>query len=147
MSVPSDAPARVIIAGYGLPGRSVADLLDQRGVPFRVIEFNADTVTRCARGGVPIISGDARDADVLRRAGVEQAQLLALTIPDDRVVLDIIEQARKLNPKVRIVARCSYTSTGMEASRRGAQDVVVAEQIVASEFSAIVSDRLNKAAM
>ena len=43
-----------VIAGYGLPGRAVAEALRAAGVAFCVIERNADTVRRCLRGGCRI---------------------------------------------------------------------------------------------
>jgi hypothetical protein len=37
---------------------------------------------------------------------------------------------------VKILARCHYTSTGLEAIRSGANQVIVAEQAVAREMGA-----------
>jgi CPA2 family monovalent cation:H+ antiporter-2 len=124
----------VVIAGYGLPGRSIAEYLTSRRISHAIIERNPITVTRCQVGGTKIIAGDARDADILRRAGIMHATELAVAIPDEVAVLDVVEQARRLNKSVRIIARCSYISGGMEATRRGADQVIVAEQVVAAEF-------------
>jgi CPA2 family monovalent cation:H+ antiporter-2 len=132
----------VVIAGYGLPGRTVAEVLRQQKIAHCIIEFNHETVSRCAAGGTPIIAGDARDPATLRQAGVERAKTIAVTIPDDRVMLEIVRIARKLNPGIEVVARCSYTSSGIEATQRGASEVVVAEQIVAVEFSRVILKRL-----
>lgn len=129
---PSDGHA--IVAGYGLPGRAVGESLSARGVPFVVIERNPDTVRRCLRGGVRILLGDATDERVLREAGIERAVLFAATMPSDRAVLDAVSLARRLNPTVQILARCEYVSSGLKAGRRGADEVVVAERVVASEF-------------
>jgi voltage-gated potassium channel Kch len=46
--------------------------------------------------------------------------------------------ARRLNPNLKILARCEYVSTGMKLSRRGADEVVVAEQVIAAEFGRLV---------
>ncbi len=128
-----------IIAGYGLPGRAVAEALREAGVEFCVIERNLDTVRRCLRGGLRIISGDATAASVLQAAGIERAVLFAATMPNDAAVIDAVTQARKLNATVRILARLEYVSTGLKASRRGASEVVVAERVVAAAFKELVT--------
>ena len=72
--VPTDP--HVIIAGFGIPGRFIAELLDFHEMPYSVIELNASIVERCTK--VPIIFGDAREEAVLRAAGIEQATMMAM---------------------------------------------------------------------
>ncbi len=130
-----DRPRRVIIAGYGIPGRFVAENCDKHGIPYVVIERNPTVALRCQSAGTRIIEGDSRDAQTLRDAGIENSTDLAITLPDDIAVLDTIAMARRLQPSIRIIARATYVSGGMEATRRGADDVVIAEQVVAEEFA------------
>jgi voltage-gated potassium channel Kch len=127
-----------IIAGYGIPGRAVAEALKAQGISYCVVELNADTVRRCLRGGVRIFGGDATSEAVLRQAGIERAVLFAATMPNDHAVIEAVAQARRLNPAVRILARCEYVSNGLKATRRGANQVVVAEQVVGQAFKTIV---------
>jgi len=129
-----------VIAGYGLPGRAVGDLLRSREVPFCVIELNADTVRRCEQV-VPIIEGDVVEEETLRRAGIERSWLFAITVPSDGSVLEAIAIARRLNPAIHIIARCRFTSSGLQARRAGANEVVVEEQCVAADFVKIIESR------
>src|SRR5688572_9711318 len=119
LSEPAGTTPFVIVAGFGIPGREVVNLLEAREVPFVVVELNDQTVKRCATAGLNIIQGDIADEDVLRSAGIDRATLLALAIPDDQAVLRAIDLARRLNPAVRILARCRRVSTALEATRRG----------------------------
>ena len=128
-------PRRVIIAGYGIPGRFVAEYCDKHAIPYVVIERNPTIVLRCQRAGTLILEGDSRDAQTLRDAGIEQSTDIAITLPDDLAVLETVAMARRLNKAIRVIARATYVSGGMEAAKRGADDVVVAEQIVAEEFA------------
>jgi voltage-gated potassium channel Kch len=128
-------PRRVIISGYGIPGRFVAEYCDKHGIPYIVIERNPTIVLRCQRAGTLILEGDSRDAQTLRDARIEEATDIAITLPDDLAVLETIAMAKRLNPSIRIIARATYVSGGMEAARRGADDVVVAEQVVAEQFA------------
>jgi voltage-gated potassium channel Kch len=135
--------AHAIIAGFGVPGRAVADVLAARQMPFCVIELNPQTVERCAHRGVHIIAGDVIDEQTLRRAGVERATLLVLAVPNEGAVLEAVRVARRLNSSVRIIARCHFISAGMEAHRLGANAVIVEEQVVASEMKRLLETQTD----
>ena len=133
----------IIIVGFGLPGRSIAEMLDQRAVAYCVVESNPHAARQCAASAKRIVCGDATEPSVLEEAGIRSASLLAITVPHDAIVLEIVAAARALNPHIPIIARCSYTSTGMKARRAGAGEVIVAEQVVAEEFSRRLAARLE----
>jgi CPA2 family monovalent cation:H+ antiporter-2 len=122
-----------VIAGFGVPGRAVGELIAAREISYCVIELNPRTVNRCTNF-VHIMAGDVRDEQTLRRAGIERATLFVVAIPNDAAVIEAVGIARKINPKVHIMARCHYISAGIEARRRGANEVVVEEQAVGEEF-------------
>ena len=132
------ASGHAIIAGFGLAGRATANALIAKGIPLYVIERNVDTVRRCSIAGLRIVEGDATEEQVLMAAGIHTAVLFAATMPNDHAVLEAVALARRLNPAVRIFARCEYVSTGMKAARRGADEVVIAEKAVATEFGKLV---------
>ncbi|HEY1629598.1 MAG TPA: NAD(P)-binding protein [Tepidisphaeraceae bacterium] len=125
----------VIIAGFGLPGRVAAEILSDQNISHCVIELNAQTVQRCARIGRHIILGDCADPETLKKAGVETAKTLAILIPNETAALQTTLIARQINPTIRIIMRCHYTSTGIEAKSRGANEIIVAEQLVAEQVS------------
>ena len=134
---------RVIIAGFGLPGRSIADSLEIAHIPYSVIEVNADVVDRCLHIGRHMIRGDVRDPAILREAGIETADILALMVPVEAIVLDAIDIARSLRKDIKIIARTSFTSTGMDADKRGADRVIVAEQVVAAAAANVVKEMIK----
>ncbi len=108
----------VIVAGYGLPGRSLVEILIRSQTEYVVIELNSQTCERAGSGGARMIAGSAADPEVLRQAGIERATLVALMVPNDDVVLAAIPHIRRVNSSAHIIARCSFTSTGLEAMRR-----------------------------
>ncbi len=130
-----------IIAGFGVPGRSAVEWLVERGLPYCVVELNPQTVQRCGKSVPHIIAGTIASEAIQREAGIETASQLILAIPDDQAVLEAVRIARQLNPTVQIIARCAFTSAGLEASRRGADQVVVAERVVAGELVRILEQR------
>ena len=131
---PDSLTGHVIIAGYGIVGRCVAETLAARKAPFCIVELNRATVTRLSHGPVPIIEGDIRQEDILRQAGIDRASALALAMPDEKQTLEALAVARALRPDIRIIVRCTFSSAGLQATKMGAA-VVVAEQVVAREFS------------
>jgi CPA2 family monovalent cation:H+ antiporter-2 len=124
----------VIIVGFGLSGRCVADLLDQARLPYTVIEQNPVTVETQRALGREIVEGDATNVETLIAAGLNDAAVLALTIPDEDAVLKATSLARRLRPDIHIIARTNYSSKGMQASQLGADEVIKAEQAVALLF-------------
>jgi CPA2 family monovalent cation:H+ antiporter-2 len=132
----------VVIIGFGLPGRFVAEVLDARKISYAVVELNPMNARSIAACGKRVIAGDARDPNLLKEAGVAGATFLAVTLPDEKIVLEVLAVARQLNPSLRMLARCNYTSTGIKAERAGAFAVVVEEQIVALEFAKLMGNSL-----
>ncbi len=124
----------VIIAGFGPGGRFVAECLKKAGIPFVLVEKNPETVRTQAALGIQVIQGDVTDADVLQRAGIETASVLALAIPDEQAAIRAAAAAHAIRPEVHIIAATRYTSSGFKALQAGADEVIVAEQAVAREF-------------
>jgi|CXWL01.1.fsa_nt_gi CPA2 family monovalent cation:H+ antiporter-2 len=124
----------VIIAGFGVAGRFIAEYLADRQIAFVVIETNSNTCSTQTALGVHILYGDISDESVLRRAGIERAKVLALAIPDEVAALKATEAANRIHPDIHIIAATRYTSTGLQALQTGADEVIVAEQAVAQEF-------------
>lgn len=135
-------PGHVIIVGFGLAGRCVADLLRQTKLSYTIIEKNAVTVATQKALGRDILEGDVLNADTLMEAGLGKASILALTIPDEDAVLGATELARRLKPDIYIIARTNYSSKGMRAAQLGADEVVKAEQAVALQFYEKMSKRI-----
>jgi CPA2 family monovalent cation:H+ antiporter-2 len=123
-----------IIAGFGVPGRAFAEWMDHHEIPYVVIEQNESIVERCSMTGTSIIAGDVRNEQTLLHAGVQQAAIVALTIPIENVVLEATAIVRRLNPRAKIIARVQFISAGLEAVKRGADEAVVAEELAAREF-------------
>ncbi len=133
----------VIIAGFGLAGRWVAEIFDRHGIDYIVVEQNPETVKRQKLLGKKIILGDISQEPTLISAGIDTADILALTIPDEQAVLKATKVARQLRPGIYIVARTTYSSSGMEAAQLGADAVVKAEQAVANHFYELLLRKLR----
>jgi monovalent cation:H+ antiporter-2, CPA2 family len=139
----ADPTPYLIVIGFGVPGRAVVDLAIEHGIDHCIVEANASTVKRCGSTRGLMIAGDARDPNVLKEAQIERATIVVVAIPDQEAALQVTRLARHLNGLATIITRCHYISAGFEARAAGANHVIIAEQVVASEMSAVVSPLLN----
>lgn len=131
---PAKSPARTILAGYGRVGQGIARRLGT-GADLTVIEDHADMLEVAEAGGLATVSGDATAAGVLEEAGVEQAAVLLIAIPEGVQAGVIARRARKLNPALRIVARAHSDEEAADLRRWGADLVVQAEEETAARMA------------
>ncbi len=124
----------VILVGFGLAGRWVADIFDRHKIEYVIVDQNPETIEIQKRLGLRAVLGDIGEEATLRKAGIEQASLLVLTVPDEQAVLRATQLARKIKPDIYIVARTNYTSAGLRAAQLGANEVIKGEQAVARQF-------------
>ncbi len=118
----------VIIVGCGPTGRWLVHVLQDRGIPFVVIEMNPATVNELHQKGVNAVYGDASRSIILESAGIKSAKLCTLVINDQAIVPRIIYVARFLNPTLQIIARTRALANTKSLQEAGA-DIVVPEEM------------------
>jgi len=136
----------VIIAGFGVVGRNLAEHFGAKGVPFVVVELNPATVRKQQQLGRKTVFGDVSNPDVLHSAGIATAEAVVLTIPDDEATLRACRQIRELNQTVFVAARTSYLSKAIAATEMGADHVTVEELVTAQDMAKQVVMRIEKRA-
>ena len=121
----------VIIAGYGLNGRNLATALRAIAVPHLIVELNARAVREARARGEPAFYGDATREEILRGLAIDRARLFVVAISDAAATRRIVRLARRLNPRLYIIARTRYVAELAELARLGA-DVVIPEEFETS---------------
>lgn len=134
----------IIIAGFGVVGRAVGDQFEIAKVPFTVVELNPGTVRRQTQLGRSIVYGDIANADVLHAAGIERADAVVLTIPDDDAVFKACQTIRSIAPQVFIAARTGYLSSAFRATNLGADHVTVSEVATADAMARQVMQQMQR---
>ncbi|MBI5528791.1 MAG: cation:proton antiporter [Deltaproteobacteria bacterium] len=117
----------VVVVGYGVAGRVVARALKDSGVPYIVIEMNADSVRAAQEAGEPAYYGDICSEETMRHAGVARARALVMLINDPRAAERAIDTARRHAPATTLLVRTRYLATAPLLARLGAADAVVDE--------------------
>ena len=104
-------PPRIIVYGLDSIGYRILCLLRQQQAA--VIGVNRYPIP----GEDNLVVGDLLLAETLREAGVETAQTLVITNNDDATNLEILIQARLLNPKIHIINRLFNRRLGARLDR------------------------------
>ncbi len=96
----------IIIAGDGRVGSTLARQLSTEGCDLTIIDNNSE-VLRSSMEKIDVITvhGNCASMEVLRQAGVEEADLLIAATSADEVNLLCCTTAHGLNPKLHTIAR------------------------------------------
>ncbi|MFC1972678.1 NAD-binding protein, partial [Chloroflexota bacterium] len=130
----TNASRRVVIAGYGEVGQSIASGLKEAHIPFIIIEDDPERVAVARRSGHPRIYGDATNINVLSKANLARVSALVVAYPDPATVMTTVKMAQHLNPKVTILARASRKKEAEELKRLGVKDLVIPEREAGYKF-------------
>jgi CPA2 family monovalent cation:H+ antiporter-2 len=122
--VPRDGHARVVIAGFGRVGQTVAALLEAHRVDYVALDRDADRVTRQRRAGKPVFYGDILQTALLRQLDLAAARALVVTLDDAADTEDVVAAARAERPDLVIVARARDAAHAAALYRAGATDAV-----------------------
>jgi CPA2 family monovalent cation:H+ antiporter-2 len=123
-SVPQDGTARVVIAGFGRVGQTVASMLDMHRIAYVALDQDPDRVSRERRAGKPVYYGDIRQAALLRQLDLDTARALVVTLDEPQATREIVAAARAERSDLVIVARARDASHAAALYRAGATDAV-----------------------
>ncbi len=125
----------IIIAGYGITGRSVARAAEITGIPYMAIELNPDIIRREKSARRPLfIFGDAAQEEVLEYAGIRNARALVVVVSDQEAVPRIVHKARSMSKDLYIIARTQHIRHAQYLLDLGADEVVSEEFEAAREI-------------
>ncbi len=124
---PLKRQGHVIIIGFGLNGKNLAEVLKEASIPYVVLDLNNDTVLKMKKRGEPIFYGDGTSPEILQKLGIEAAKVLVVAISDPASTRRIVQTARRLNSRLNIIVRTRYISEVEDLIRLGANEVIPEE--------------------
>jgi CPA2 family monovalent cation:H+ antiporter-2 len=125
--LPSKKEGHVIIVGFGLNGRNLAEVLKEASVPYVALELNNDTVLEMKKKGEPIFYGDGTSFEILHKLGIDAARLMVIVISDPASTRRIVQIARKSNSRLYIIVRTRYLTEVDDLIQLGANEVIPEE--------------------
>jgi CPA2 family monovalent cation:H+ antiporter-2 len=131
----------VVLVGYGRVGRRIGEALTAQGISFVVAEENREIVEKLRASGMPAVSGDASDPNVLIQAHVHRARMLVIATPDTLDVRRMIEIARTVNPRIATVVRTHSEEEAVLLEKENAGKVFLGEHELARSMIEHVLDR------
>ena len=137
----SELKGHVVIVGYGLGGRTLAQVLLETQIPFMVLDLDGEQVKRALTEGITTHYGDCAQEETLSRAGLKEARMIVFSISDYAVMEKSVRLARKINPAVTIMVRTRLTAQVEELKSAGADEVIPEEFETSIEiFSRVLRD-------
>ncbi len=111
---------RVVLAGYGRVGHTIATLLEVNNIPFIAFDTNPIYVERGERDGRAVYYGDIGNPELLQAAQVDSAALVILTIDHGLTALQAVSHIRVAYPQVPVIARARDLEACANLLRAGA---------------------------
>lgn len=117
----------VVVIGFGLNGRNVANAAIDSGIRCAVIESELEVAQRAQAIGLPTLVGDATNSHLLEQAHVERARVVVVAINDQTQTLQIIAAVRSISNTAHIIVRTRYVRDLEDTYAAGANEVIPEE--------------------
>jgi len=111
-----------------------------------VIDFNPTVMKELRRRGITCVYGDIAHADTLRHAGIEDAELVLCSIPDDILRgtnnLRLLKNIRASCPKARVILTTEHIPQALKFYESGADFVYIPRLQSAMQIARILKQGL-----
>ncbi len=145
VDVPDNAPlpaleGHAIVVGYGRVGSLVADGFKQGGCKVVVVEERADLAAQARAAGFAVVRANGSQPGISTKTSLAMAKWLVVAIPNGFEAGRIVENARAIAPKARILARAHFDAEVEHLKKCGADFTVMGEREIAK---AMIEDALR----
>ncbi|QDU71538.1 cation:proton antiporter [Mucisphaera calidilacus] len=115
----------ILVIGFGPAGQQAVDhLRSDYAERIQVIELNPRNASDARLRRLEVQVGDATRQDVLEHAGIYDATVILVTIPDAHASRTVIHHCRQMAPAASVVVRARYHVVRWELQLAGALTVV-----------------------
>lgn len=134
----------VVLIGYGTVGHLTVDTLVPRRKPFVVLDHDPKKMEILEELNFPYIYGDATNADILKKANVEKAEMVVVTIPGEKEVRTIVHSVKQMNSNCEMMARVHSKRLKEDIEDR-VDHIIYPESLGSKAVVSIVEDHLEDA--
>lgn len=134
-SRPDEMSDHIVVAGYGRIGRTIVNILQDRGYSVLVIDNSESAVRDLREAQVPYLFGDADSELLIEKANLDNAKALAIALPDPASTRLLLQHALKIAPQLDAIARARDSAEIDRLSKIGAREVVQPEFEAALELT------------
>ncbi len=115
-----DSSEQVLIGGYGRVGHTIAVLMQERGIDFKVFDTDPKRVAQGLTEGHPVAYGDIADPELLSTIRAERASLVVVTVDHSERAMKAVSFLRKLSPEMPIIVRAKDAAASTKLLEAGA---------------------------
>lgn len=133
----------VVIAGFGRVGQLLGQLIAAQNIPYIALENDSKIVNEQHLEGLPVFSGDASRADLLRQMRIDKARAVVITMDRHQAALSAVESIRRDFPKVRIIARARDEKHAQLLLKAGANEVIPETLESSLQLASFVLDEIG----
>jgi voltage-gated potassium channel len=113
-----------IVCGCGRTGGEVVKFLQERKIPFVVIDVDPEVVERLRAERVPVVEGNGHDEEMLEHAGFSTARAVVACASSDAENVFIALTARSMRSDIPIACRSQERDSESKLRRAGATHVI-----------------------
>jgi monovalent cation:H+ antiporter-2, CPA2 family len=122
-----DLDDHVVIIGYGINGKNVANAARQAGIEYIVIELDPELIAEARKLNEHIIYGDATDETILKHVHINKARVVVVAISDPKSTKTIVHRVREYTETAWVIVRTRYIREIEENMKLGADEVIPEE--------------------
>ena len=138
--LPERPAGHIVLAGYGTVGRIVAAGISDDGGSLVLIEDSEAEAAAARMEGLDVTFGNAVRPEVLRLAGLPEARMLLLAVPDGFEAGAVCASARRLKPDMKIIACAASDEEEALLRRAGAGTIIRGEREAGKAILAVLRD-------
>jgi Kef-type K+ transport system membrane component KefB len=132
--------SRIMLLGFYRTASSLLAEFERQNMPFEgqlsVIDFNPGVYHSLKARGIKVVYGDIAHADVLRHAGITDAEIVISSIPDALLAgtsnARLVRAVRTINPSAKIIATADVIANVQALYDAGADHVIVSRLVEAN---------------
>ncbi len=133
----------VIICGANIIGNNVSVKLDAENVAFVIVDDDLKGLNEPRDKDFLVVEGNPLDERVLRTARIDQASVLVAVLEQDGANMLLAALAKKLNPKLKVIAQTNYSKYIEHMEKIGADLVMMPQVLGAFKIADVVKDVMS----
>ncbi|MDD5193925.1 MAG: cation:proton antiporter, partial [Candidatus Nanoarchaeia archaeon] len=132
----------VLLFGYHRAGSKILRILKSMNISFAVVDYNPKVILSLVNQGIDCIYGDASDKEFLNELGLDKANLIISTIPEEQSNIFIKEKLKELKSNAVFIATAEHSTSALDLYKEGV-DYVIVPHYLGGDYAANIIKRFG----
>jgi len=130
----------IILFGYNRIGYSIVKTVQKMKKSLLIVDFNPDVIKGLIARKIPCIYGDIADLEILERLGLDKAEMVISTVPEEQDNLLLIKKTKEVNKKALIFVTANQVEEALILYDAGADYVILPHLLGGDHVSILLED-------